>query len=157
VSDYIVLSTSDASFVKRYWAENFSERWERSRTMEYLTSGRVSIGMGGKRRLYRYGLFVPQATDDGDYGTLDDLEDFFDLSDPNGTPTNTITLSKHDGEDVEVKIVNDFEVDPYAVLLSGNNAYYSVELELVEVNEAGEGYYLLDYSDAVMSFYWGGV
>ena len=153
MSDYIILAMSDASFIKRFFAEDFSARWERSRTMEYLTSGRVSIADGGKRRFYSYGLFVPQASDDGDYGTVDDLEDFFDLCNPNGTPTNTITLTKHDGAEALVRIVNNFQVDPYAVLLSGNTAYYSVEIELVETTVLGAGYYGLDFTELEESFY----
>jgi len=153
LSDYIILAMSDASFIKRFYAEKFQEQWERSRTLEYMTSGRVSIGFGGKRRYYNYGMYVPQSSDDGDYGTLDDLEDFFDLSNPNGIPTNAITLTKHDGSEAEVKIINNFEIQPYSVLLSGNTAYYSVTLELVETRLFGAGYYGLDFAEADESFY----
>lgn len=149
MSDYITLQTSDAGLVKRFWAESYREIPQRSQTMEALMDGRMSIVRGRRRTIYRYVLIVPEAVADANYGTVDDLEILFNLDNPSGSPSDTLTLTRHDGEERQVRlIVSNLEIFPKGVLLAGMQAYFPITVELLDVTLQG-----LDFSNPDNSAY----
>lgn len=137
-ADYIVL-TDSLGVAKRFYADGYNKRLVRSQTAEGATSGRLSTVTGRAREVYEYVLLAPQATSDSNWGTIDDLDYYGRLTNPSGTPSDVITLTRHDGTEKDCKILGDLDTENTGVVLMGNNAYYRIPVTLADVTRAQAG------------------
>lgn len=148
MSEYIILASSDGGTTKRFWAVDMGLARERRQSMAHLTGGRPSVVSGRSLDSYDYTLLVPESSGDANWGTLADLRQLFSLSNPQADPSDVITLTTHDGTEVECRITSNLPQKPETVILAGTTAYYKVPISLVDVTRPE-----MDFSEADYSFY----
>jgi hypothetical protein len=66
------------------------------------------------------------------YGTLGDLETYYKLNDPGGSPTNVITLVDHFGTAHTGFLVGDYAPQPLTTIISGEDASFFVAIQFME-------------------------
>jgi hypothetical protein len=137
MTDYISLRTSDGSTDKKFWASKLTRTARRTQTVEEMAGGRLSISSGKMRDVYAYTLFVAETPGDPDFGSVDDLRKLFSLNNPSGSPSDVITLTRHDGVELDCRLLGDMPDDPYSVILQGATAYYEIPIELADVTLSG--------------------
>lgn len=94
-------------------------------------TGKVDYQVGPLNLEWRYILKVYATDPDGgSYGTLANLKTLFDLNDPDGTPTNVLTLTDHYESTHSVYIVGDLIEEPMTPSLS--DGWFKVPIHLVK-------------------------
>ncbi|MBN1967320.1 MAG: hypothetical protein JW910_21890 [Anaerolineae bacterium] len=137
MTDSISLRTSDGSTDKKFWASRLTRTARRAQTVEEMAGGRLSVSSGKKRDVYAYILFVAEEPADPDYGSVADLRKLFSLNNPSGSPSDVITLTRHDGVELDCRMLGDMPDDPYTVILEGETAYYEIPIELADITMSG--------------------
>ena len=66
------------------------------------------------------------------YGSQDDLEDYFILNNPKGTPSNLITLVDHYGNTHNGFLIGDHSPQPLTTILEGEDAHFFVAIQFME-------------------------
>lgn len=133
MTDYITLKSSTGGIDKRFEAESMGRTAKRVQTVSELTGGKLSIASGRARDHYAYVLMVPHTPTDLNYGSLDDLRQLWRLNNPNGSPSDVLTLVKYDGTELEVRALGDLPERPFSVIVEDEGAYYLIEVEFVDV------------------------
>jgi hypothetical protein len=134
-SPYIILQNSDASLVKRYRViqGGYLEQRHKAQSRNEGIEGGVDIGMGEIYVFWRFLLRVYFSDPDGsNYGDLDDLKTFYNYNNPNGTPTNLLTLTDHYNTTHGVYFMGNLDFTPLTVIIDGNNSQWHIPIELHE-------------------------
>jgi len=113
MADYISLASSNGGINKRFYATEADRTLKRAETTEELTGGALSISKGRGRDHYAYTLFVAHTPDDTNFGSLEDLRRLHRLNNPNGDPSDVITLTKHDGTVLQCRFLGDLPEKPF--------------------------------------------
>jgi len=136
MASYIVLTSSSGS--PSYKFPVIEGGWkpvkEKAQT-ENETIGGIDVHMGLVHEVHEYVIKTYESRwaitssgsyrmCDDDYGVLSDLEWFYDLNDPYGTPTNVITLTDHYGDNHYCYFVGQFSSAPSTVIIEGGFARY---------------------------------
>jgi hypothetical protein len=103
----------------------------------------VDISQGGIYPQFIYQFKVYETLPGGvasDYGTIHDLEYFFSLNNPNGTPSDVITMTDHFGDLHDVIMMGNLIPQPLSVIISGDNALYFYKVEFHEIEYQGYSY-----------------
>ena len=131
---YIILSDSSGSG-KRYKATELRQPIIRTDTIENTLGGGLDKQSGATYHQKQYALRVPLDTpqDGVEYGTYDDLAALFELVNPNGTPTDVITLSDHWNVDHFVYFVGNLDPESMTTMLEGPSAYFIVPVQFIEI------------------------
>lgn len=130
---YIVISDSTASKVKRFKAIKMSMPKQRTDSMQITASGAVDIAAGVILQYLQYTLKVPEESADSLYGTRLDLDYFFMLNNPAGSPSNLLTLVDHYGDTFTVAFKEDVAPSPITTQLEGNNAIYYIPVKFIKI------------------------
>lgn len=133
MSDYITLASSNGGISKRFWAEDMGRSLRRAETSEEQTGGALTVSKGRARDHYQYTLFVPHTPADANFGSLEDLRRLWRLNNPTASPSDVLTLTRHDGMELEVRALGDLPEKPYSVQVESAGAYYTLDIELVDV------------------------
>jgi hypothetical protein len=102
---------------------------------ENETIGGLDVAMGTVYEIHEYQIKVRAGryvfTSSGsyqevpdDYGILDDLEVFYRYNNPNGTPSNIITMIDHYGNTKSILFVGEFPKTPVSTILDTSQAVY---------------------------------
>jgi len=151
VNDYITLATSDypaAGRSKQFWASELAEKIERNESEEITTGGRLAIIRGRARQTWTLTLLAPDISVDSNWGSRGDLEYFFKLRNPSGSPSDTLTMTYFDETVYQVRFREGMQGDPLGVVMYGSTAYYAYQVELVDVTQPS-----IDLSKQSYSFY----
>ena len=97
---------------------------EKTQNIQPTLNGGLDVSMGGIYSTHTYNVLTRETEPETGYGTKSDLEAFYDLNNPNGTPSNVITLTDHYGVDHSVFMVGQHLPLPMGVVLDGPNAYF---------------------------------
>ena len=128
-TSYFTLTNSNDSLEKRFKViqSGYAPIAEKSQTIRKTLDGNLDVSVGAIYDRHEYVIKVTEAVADSDYGTLDDLETFYRYNNPNGVPSNIVTLTDHYGGIHDVVMSGTFSPQPLGVLLEGNEAYYVVQ------------------------------
>lgn len=148
MAEYITLADSEGTLSKRFLAIGYKKRFARRRAAERRADGLLSVVGGKDQQVFSFVLAVEETPTDGNYGSMAELETLFALSNPGGAPTDVLAMTHLDGTAFDVRFLGDLEWRAEGVLLFGNQAYYRVGVELVDV-----GVEVLDLGEAAGS-YW---
>lgn len=132
-NSYIELTNSDTSYSKRFKATQFAPVLERSDDIQRTLSGTIDKSAGAVIRLWQYILRVHAESADSQYGSLADLQYFFLLNNPNGTPSDVITLTDHYGNNHSCVFTGSFSPENQTTVLEGVNAFFLVKVALGEI------------------------
>lgn len=133
---YITLTTSNASLSKRFrvLAGGYDDG-----TLDKAQSGRRTLGggidrsMGAVYRSWSPKIRVFHTESDSNYGDIADLEYFYSLTNPNGTPSNVIDFTDHHGITYEVHIVGQFKKSLLGTQIEGTESSSIVALRLERI------------------------
>lgn len=94
-------------------------------------NGYADVTLGGIYGHFQYtlkirGQGVPGYTD---YGQLSELESFYELNTPSGSPGNIIELTDHFQQTHKVVMFGDFVPEPATTIIEGNCAVYFVPVQ----------------------------
>lgn len=129
VTDYFSLTTSDGNLSKQFQVllSGYKPNLEKSQTVDKTIDGGLDISMGGLYRRDEYLVRVRQEETREGYGDLEDLRTFFSLNNPNGTPSNVITLVSHSGDAYNVVMLGSFSEQLLGVMVEGQSAWSLVQ------------------------------
>jgi len=133
MAEYISLASSTGSINKRFYATEMGRTLKRAETTEELTGGKLSVSKGRGRDHYTYTLFVAHTPDDSNFGSLEDLRRLFRLNNPSGSPSDVITLTKHDDTVLQCRMLGDMPEKPETVLIETAGSWYALDIELVDI------------------------
>ena len=107
---YFVLTNSNSSLSKRFRVIStmYGPVLEKSQSINHTLNGGIDISQGDIHETHTYGVRVRETEPDTNYGDRDDLKAFFMLNDPNGTPSDLITLTDHYGTNYDVYMTGQF-------------------------------------------------
>lgn len=132
MNDYIVLANSNASLVKRYKAVELMNPLERQDGWATALDGSLDKSAGPIVETWQYNLRVPYSVTDSNYGTMAELRTFFSYNDPNGTPSDVITLTDHFGNNHSVFFYGKLTPQNLTTILDGVNSRWIVPIMLRE-------------------------
>ena len=129
---WITLSDSDNSVTKKFICAfpGYYPRLERKDTINTTLDGELDISRGGIYRTHSYNLRVRIEETDDQYGTQADLEYFYNLNNPNGTPSDLLTLIDHYENMWLVAMVGNYNPQAQTIYLDGPYAYAMIPIEL---------------------------
>jgi hypothetical protein len=129
VRDYFSLTNSDNSLSKQFQVllSGYKPNLEKSQTIDKTLDGNLDISMGGLYRRDEYLVRVRQNEPRNGYGDLEDLRTFFSLNNPNGTPSNVITLVSHCELVYNVVMIGSFSEQLLGVMVEGQSAWSLVQ------------------------------
>lgn len=134
-TEYITLQTSGSEIDKKFYAllNGYTETHQKAQTIEDNIEGDPLITNGGIRIIFSYVIKTQETPDEAGFGSKDNLKALYDLNDPNGTPSDVITLIDHYGIIHTVKFVDRLDMTPLTVELVGSEAYFYIPIRFVEV------------------------
>jgi hypothetical protein len=135
-NSYIVLANSNASLTMKFLVSFGGYRiLLKKNQAENETIGGIDVAMGTIHEIHEYLLKVRADRLTGafqevpdDYGTLADLETFYRYNNPNGTPSNIITLTDHYGNAKSIYFVGEFSKTPVSTILETSQAVYFIQV-----------------------------
>jgi hypothetical protein len=134
---YIILKTSDGSLEKKFaivQGTGYNNgSLEKAETLDRTIGGGTSHSVGGNYRSWNPTFRVKEEEDRDGYGNMSDLETFYSLNNPQGTPSNTITFIDNAGTNYQVHIVGSLEKDILTFNVVGTNSLYFVRVNMIEV------------------------
>jgi len=130
---YIILTNSNASLSKQFVVlqTGFQPILEKAVNIKKTVDGELDIAMGDVFETHKYTIRCSETVADADWGTLDDLKTFFGYNNPNGTPSNIITLTDHKDDDFDCIMKGEFSESPLTTLIEGASAHFLVTVTLV--------------------------
>lgn len=130
---YISLRNSNSSINKKFKSVQRAPVLERSDELSRTIGGVMDKSAGAITATHQFILRVPAETADSQYGTLSDLKALFILNNPNGTPSDVITLTDHDTTEHACVFVGSLSPEHMTTMLEGPNASYLVKVQLAEI------------------------
>ena len=129
VNEYFTLTTSDIGLSKHFQVllSGYKPNLEKSQTVDRTVDGALDISVGGLYRRDEYLVRVRQDETREGYGDLEDLRTFFSLNNPNGTPSNVITLVTHTEQVYNVVMLGSFSEQLLGVMVEGPSAWSLVQ------------------------------
>jgi len=142
VTKYFSLTTSDDQITKRFKVIHTGYRRivQKAETVNRTLSGMQDVSRGGIYTMFDFIIKIREQEDDEDYGSLADLEYFYLLNNPNGTPSDKLTMIDHYGNSFFCIFTKDFMPEPMGIMLEGADAYFAVKASFEILNTpAGSG------------------
>ena len=133
---YIWLMSSDSSVQERFRVlqQGYNDgQLEKAESLNRTIGGGLDHSMGAVYRSWNPVIRVRETEPETDYGDLDDLEYFYNLNDPGGTPSNIISFVDHHQISFYVRIHGTFQKSILGSMTEGNQAWFLVKLNLLEV------------------------
>lgn len=132
---YITLTDSEGPLYglsKRFKVISMKMPLMRTDSIRHAVDGSIDKANGAIIAMFRYLIRVPMEEADVNYGDLEDLKTLYLLNNPNGTPSDLITLTDHFGDTHECYFVGDFDADNLTTVIDGENAHFIVPITLQE-------------------------
>lgn len=133
-NDHICLTTDatenplDKKFAVLY--EGYKPRLTKRANLEETINGGMDAQFGAIYDVRDYVIRVRYTENETEWGDLEDLRAFFVLNNPNGNPSNVITLCDHFDDEYQVWMVGDFQENILSVEVDNEEAWYNVRVLL---------------------------
>lgn len=130
--NYIKISTSGSGPIeKKFKAIGWMPVKEKLAEIVPTVGGKLDSVWGGVFSSNQYILKVPEAVEVGQeaWGKKSDLDYFFSLNSPSGTPSNRLVLTDHYGATHNVWLVGKYAPEPLASIIEGTCAYFMIQIE----------------------------
>jgi hypothetical protein len=135
-NSYITLTDSAAVKSKRFRVlqEGYDDgTWNRSENIRRLIGGGLDHSYGATYRTWNALIKVRHTETDANYGALSDLEYFYKLNNPAGSPNTTLTFVDHHGTSLSVQIVGQMPKNALSCSIEGTTAWFIYKIQLIEV------------------------
>lgn len=136
--DYIWLKTSDSGTTLskkfRVIAQDYDDgTLERGGDADITIGGGLSYSMGAIYKTWSTTIKVRHTETETDYGDIWDLEYFYDLNNPNGTPSMDITFIDHHEVTYTVRLVGKMSKSLLSCVITGSCAWFIYKLNLMRI------------------------
>ena len=133
---YITLANSDASLTKRFRvvATGYRPLVRKAGASRRTITGTLDHQVAPLDYRWEFEIKVYETESDANYGSLANLQTFFELNDPSpgSGPTNVITFTDfNDANSYSVYIVGDFAPKPFTGTIFGTAAVFRVVITMV--------------------------
>jgi hypothetical protein len=123
--------TSEYKF--RVVAEGYDDgTLNRSESLNRAIGGGIDHSLGQVYRTWSPMILVRFTETDSGYGNLSNLEYFYALNNPAGTPSNKLTFTNHHGTSYYVHMVGTMEKQCLGSRIEGTQAWFVYRLTLME-------------------------
>ena len=133
MAKYISLTNSNSTLSKNFRVL-YQERKvtiSKKDSVDVNINGSLEVTTGATLEYHTYTIKVRETELVTGYGTLADLKTFFRYNNPNGTPSNRITLVDYYSVTKSIYLIGDFEEQILGVDISGSNAWFLVSISFV--------------------------
>lgn len=137
-TDFVWFKTSDAgaTLSKKFHfiADNYDDgTLEKAEKINKTIGGGLDHSVGGIYKTWSPIVKVRHVETETDFGNRDDLEYFWSLNDPNGTPSNDITFIDHHQTEYVVHMVGKMTKNLLGTQVDGECAWYLYKINLMRV------------------------
>ncbi len=131
-NSYFTLTTSSGSLSKKFTVSQtgYQPGKTKQQSEQITIDGSLDISMGSIIERHIYTVKVRETEDRSGYGDLSDLDYFFSLNNPIGTPTNKLTFVDHHGVSQHCYMVGDHIPSPLSTVIEGGDAWFFVQCTL---------------------------
>jgi hypothetical protein len=128
---YIVITDSTASKSKRFRViqGGYKPTLDKRQTIEETVNGGLDIATGAIYGGAQYTFRLTETENDGNYGSKSDLEYFYQLNNPNGTPSNILTVTDHFGVNHSGVFDGSLSPEPVTTIIEGTEAWFIVSVQ----------------------------
>jgi hypothetical protein len=140
VNSYFTLTTSNSSLSKRFRviSEGYIEQFEKKQDVQTTLDGELDVSVGSIFASWSFTVRVRYEEEENDFGTLNDLKQFYLYNRTNGTPSNILTMIDHHGDTHYVIFAGGLQPTPFATALEGTEAWYYVAVNFLNtIGESG--------------------
>ena len=109
---------------------------EKMQGIQSTLNGGLDAAVGGIYRTHTYNVKVRATETESGFGSKADLEYFYNLNNPNGSPSNLLVLTDHFGNDHNILMVGQFLPSPLGVMIEGSNAWFIIRCVFKFIPEA---------------------
>src|SRR3990172_393694 len=103
---------------------------ERNQTVNKTAAGSPDVAQGGIFERHEYMIRCRDTEDRSGYGTVHELERLWRLNNPNGTPSDKITLIDHYGNSHTTIFIGQFPKQPLTTIIEGSEAWVFIPVTL---------------------------
>ena len=134
-NEYIEIITSGSEISRKYYAilSGHSEIHRKAQSIENNIEGEPLITNGGIVLQFNYVIKLMYETDEAGFGTKDEMIYLYRLNNPNGSPSDVLTLIDHYGVSHKVKFTEGLELVPLTTMIDGEDAYFYTPIKFIEV------------------------
>lgn len=128
VEKYFILS-DDIGTSKKFGVlmNMYEPSLEKIQNIQTTLEGGLDSSMGGIYEAHIYTLRIRETEDRADYGDKADLEYFFRLNNPNGTPSNRLILTDHFGIEHHAYYIGNLVPQYAGIMIEGLNAWMLIK------------------------------
>ena len=140
VNSYFTLTTSNGSFSKRFRviSEGYVNQFDKKQDIQTTLEGELDVSVGSIFGSWSFTLRLRYQEEDSNFGTLNDLIQFYKYNRTNGTPSNILTMIDHHGDTHYVIFAGTIQPTPFATALEGTEAWYYVAVNFLNtIAESG--------------------
>jgi hypothetical protein len=136
--DYIWLKTSDGGATRskkfRVLQQDYDDgTLEKAEDVQKTIGGGIDNPVGAVYKTWSMIIRVRHTETEVDYGNVEDLEYFWKLNNPNGTPSNDITFIDHHQVEYTVQTVGKLTKNLMGCQVEGECAWYLYKLQLMRI------------------------
>jgi len=132
---YITITDSSSNAYRfRVARDGYAPTWSKTGQVQVTVTGKVDYQVGPVLRSWQLDLLVAGSSDPAgsDYGDMADLRTFYQLNDPDGTPTNVLTLTDHYGNTHSVYMIEDMIERPITPHIDGACSWFRVTVSFTK-------------------------
>lgn len=97
--------------------------------------GGIDHAVGDIYQIFQYVIWVRDTETETGYGDRAELERIYALNNPNGTPSNVITLKDHFNQEFDCLMVGEMVPQPLTTIISGEYAWFYIPVTLHVIPE----------------------
>jgi hypothetical protein len=106
---------------------------ERNQTVNRTAAGTPDVAQGGILERHEYMIRCRDEEDRAGYGTIHELERLWRFNNPNGTPSDKITLIDHYSVSHTAVFIGEFPRSAISTILTGECAWFFIPVNLLVV------------------------
>ena len=139
---YFLLADSINSRIRKFRVipSGYAHVLEKQQNVQKTLNGNLDVSVGSVQERYMFTVRVrhtePATPDlyDVEYGTKDDLEYFYSLNNPNGSPSNVLSFQNHFGDQISVIMAGDFNAQLQGIQVDGSDAWFLINCAFMNVS-----------------------
>ena len=134
-NSYIELWSSDEEIGGKFAVvrDGYQHVISKKTTVKETMEGGIDVTMGGIREVFVFTIRVLHTDSRDGYGTLSDLRELYELNNPGGDPSNVITFTDHEENEMNVYLIGDFQERLIGCKITGSNAMWFVQIVMRKI------------------------
>lgn len=126
MANFFILKNSDSSVEKKFRVifSGYNRILEKNQSINTTIDGELDVSVGSVKERFIFVVRVRHEEPVSGYGTMADLEYFYRLNNPNGTPSNVITFTNHYGVSFNVIMNGELSQQAQGIQIIGDTAWF---------------------------------